>query len=136
MSESCSGNCGSCASGCNSDEKLKNRLSVIKNKLLVLSGKGGVGKSTVAASLALGAGLVEHTVEGEEGEANPVAQLAATLRGRGLVRALVKESNPIPVKWAMNRLGWKAGGVRLPLVDASPVVQQMLETELKKNGLL
>lgn len=43
----------------------------------------------VAASLALGAGLVEHTVEGEEGEANPVAQLAATLRGRGLVRALV-----------------------------------------------
>ena len=53
MSESCSGNCGSCASGCNSDEKLKNRLSVIKNKLLVLSGKGGVGKSTVAASLAL-----------------------------------------------------------------------------------
>ena len=53
MSESCSGNCGSCASGCNSDEKLKNRLSVIKHKLLVLSGKGGVGKSTVAASLAL-----------------------------------------------------------------------------------
>lgn len=43
----------------------------------------------VLALLVLGAGLVEHTVEGEEGEANPVAQLAATLRGRGLVRALV-----------------------------------------------
>ena len=67
MSESCSGNCGSCASGCNSDEKLKNRLSVIKNKLLVLSGKGGVGKSTVAASLAL---LSKHLKEhmGKQGK--------------------------------------------------------------------
>ena len=53
MSSTCSGNCSSCSSTCNSEEKLENRLSVIQNKLLVLSGKGGVGKSTVAASLAL-----------------------------------------------------------------------------------
>ena len=43
----------------------------------------------VLASLALGVGLVEHPVAREEGEPNPVAQLAATLRGRGAVRALV-----------------------------------------------
>lgn len=33
--------------------KIKEKLSKIKHKILVLSGKGGVGKSTVAAQLAL-----------------------------------------------------------------------------------
>ena len=32
--------------------KLKNRLSLIKHTIMVMSGKGGVGKSTVAANLA------------------------------------------------------------------------------------
>jgi Mrp family chromosome partitioning ATPase/predicted Fe-Mo cluster-binding NifX family protein len=35
------------------DEKVKERLSRIKHKVLVLSGKGGVGKSTVAVNLAV-----------------------------------------------------------------------------------
>ncbi len=35
------------------DEKVKSTLSKIKNRLLVFSGKGGVGKSTVAANLSL-----------------------------------------------------------------------------------
>ena len=38
----------------NVDEKIKASLSQIRHKLLVFSGKGGVGKSTVAANLALG----------------------------------------------------------------------------------
>ena len=36
------------------EERLKNNLSRIKNKLLVISGKGGVGKTTVAINLAYG----------------------------------------------------------------------------------
>ena len=35
------------------DEKISRRLAKIKNRLLVFSGKGGVGKTTVAANLAL-----------------------------------------------------------------------------------
>lgn len=35
------------------DTKITRRLARIKNRLLVFSGKGGVGKSTVAANLAL-----------------------------------------------------------------------------------
>ncbi len=35
------------------DQALKNRLSIIKHKIMVLSGKGGVGKSTVAANIAV-----------------------------------------------------------------------------------
>ena len=51
----CSGNCSSCGekSSCeNEDKKLNEVLSKIGRKIMVLSGKGGVGKSSVAATLA------------------------------------------------------------------------------------
>lgn len=52
MSSSCSGQCSSaCAGSC--EAKYPEPLKRIKHKILVLSGKGGVGKSTVAASLAV-----------------------------------------------------------------------------------
>ncbi len=50
---SCSGHCSSCSSDCKSKKEVPSRLLGIRHKVLVLSGKGGVGKSTVAASLAL-----------------------------------------------------------------------------------
>lgn len=54
MSESCSGSCSGCASGCPSAQPPPpSKTLQIKDKILVLSGKGGVGKSTVAASLAV-----------------------------------------------------------------------------------
>lgn len=50
----CSGNCSSCSShGSCSDEKKGPLLKNVKRAILVMSGKGGVGKSTVAASLAV-----------------------------------------------------------------------------------
>lgn len=36
------------------DEEIKERLKGFKNKILILSGKGGVGKSTIAAYLSVG----------------------------------------------------------------------------------
>ena len=51
----CSGNCSSCGEkgSCeNEDKKLNEVLSKIGKKIMVLSGKGGVGKSSVAATLA------------------------------------------------------------------------------------
>jgi Mrp family chromosome partitioning ATPase len=57
--ESCAGcpNQQSCASGeakvvDNSSVQIQNRMASVKHKILVLSGKGGVGKSTFAAQLA------------------------------------------------------------------------------------
>ena len=55
---SCSGNCSSCGQSC-SDRKAEsmlaeaNRLSNVKKVIAVMSGKGGVGKSTVTTMLAV-----------------------------------------------------------------------------------
>ena len=55
MSESCSHNCSSCSSNCSSRDMHvpANAQSSIKRVIAVVSGKGGVGKSTVTASLAV-----------------------------------------------------------------------------------
>ena len=53
-----------------------------------------------------------------------------------LCKALFADVNPIPVKWAMNRLGWHAGACRLPLVAPDEAVQAQLDSALRAFGLL
>ena len=48
-----------------------------------------------------------------------------------LIDALFAEVNPIPVKAAMNRIGYDCGPCRLPLGSISPEVQEKLEAILK-----
>ena len=62
--------------------------------------------------------------------------LELQLNALPLCHALFADVNPIPVKWAMNRLGWNAGPLRLPLVEPSAAVQQSLENEMKAYGVL
>jgi len=63
---------------------------------------------------------------------------AAALQSRllPLMRANFRESNPIPVKWAMQRLGLCGGALRLPLVPLSASHHTAVEEALRIAGLL
>ena len=53
-----------------------------------------------------------------------------------LADALFCEVNPIPVKYAMNVLGWEAGSCRLPLVEPSDAHKEKIEQALAAEGLI
>ena len=58
MSESCSGSCESCSQSCGERKAesllaAQNAKSNVKHVIAVVSGKGGVGKSTVTSLLAV-----------------------------------------------------------------------------------
>lgn len=119
----------------------------------------------VLVLLALGAGLEEHPVERGQEEPNPAAQLAATLRSPGLVRALVLYSaalapalfsvevfyqprfeqllNSSAAGWALGALGGgafyaaAAGSVLGPRLTRRPTLAKLLgATALVGAGLM
>ena len=63
---------------------------------------------------------------------------AAELQARifPLMKANFRESNPIPVKWALERLGLIGGTLRLPLVPLSPAHHKPMEEAMTVAGLL
>lgn len=52
-----------------------------------------------------------------------------------LIKALFIETNPIPVKTAMNLMGMNVGFLRLPLVDMSPKNLEVLKKEMINYGI-
>ena len=53
-----------------------------------------------------------------------------------LIDALFIEVNPIPIKAAMDLMGMKAGGLRMPLCDISPAHLETLRASMQRMGLL
>ena len=53
-----------------------------------------------------------------------------------LVKALFSEVNPIPVKSALEMIGFKAGPLRLPLTKMETAHEEVLREEMKKFGLI
>jgi len=49
---------------------------------------------------------------------------------------LFVEANPIPVKWAMARMGLCGGALRLPMTELSQSQQPVVEAALRASGLL
>jgi 4-hydroxy-tetrahydrodipicolinate synthase len=75
--------------------------------------------------------LVEAALASDRGEA---ARLHARLHP--LMKANFLESSPIPVKWAVARIGLCEGHLRLPLTPLSPALQPKMEAILAELGLL
>jgi 4-hydroxy-tetrahydrodipicolinate synthase len=94
---------------------------------------GGHGNVSVTANVAPRA-MHELCMAALAGDARRAAQLHRQLML--LNELLFVEPNPIPVKWAMARLGRCGGALRLPLTPMSPSLQPALEQALRDAGVL
>ncbi|MEM7610570.1 MAG: 4-hydroxy-tetrahydrodipicolinate synthase [Pseudomonadota bacterium] len=95
--------------------------------------RGGHGVVSVTANVApaLMAKLCELALAGNRKEARLIdARLAA------LNEAMFVESNPIPVKWALQQLGLGDGSIRLPLLPLADAHHEQVVTALKNADLL
>lgn len=62
--------------------------------------------------------------------------LKMQLDALNLISSLFSEVNPIPVKYALNLMGYDFGKPRLPLVELSDKNKVVLENEMKKMNLI
>jgi 4-hydroxy-tetrahydrodipicolinate synthase len=53
-----------------------------------------------------------------------------------LHKHLFVEPNPIPVKWALARMGKAGGTLRLPLTPLSESAQAVVEGALRETGVI
>ena len=61
---------------------------------------------------------------------------ALQLKYHDLVKALFSDVNPIPVKAAMNLMGWNVGHCRMPLIDMAPEAEEKLAQVMRSHGLI
>jgi len=54
----------------------------------------------------------------------------------GLHLKLFVEANPIPVKWALARIGRIQGGIRLPMTPMEPRYRETVESAMRRAGVL
>jgi len=95
-----------------------------------LGGKGGI---LAAAHVLPGewVRMVSLIAEGQVAEARKIHY-----RLMPLVKALFSETNPVPVKAAMELMGIPVGPPRLPLLPASEACRQRVRVELERLGAL
>lgn len=68
-----------------------------------------------------------------EGDVQSAAKLQ--IKYLPLIRALFSEVNPIPVKAAMNLMGYQAGPLRMPLTEMEDAHKNVLREEMEKVGI-
>lgn len=95
--------------------------------------QGGKGIISVTANVAPQAmhDLCEAALAGDRQRA-----LAIDANLRDLHKALFLESNPIPVKWAVQQLGLIDSGIRLPLTPLSEALRPQVLDAMRVAGVL
>lgn len=96
----------------------------------VLMGYSGVISVTANIAPRQVAAVIKAALAGDRKEAR---RLDATLQH--LHKSMFLESNPIPVKWAMARLGLIGDGIRLPLTPLSRPYHAQLVEALQRAGI-
>ena len=95
--------------------------------------RGGNGVISVTANVAPAA-MHDMCALALAGDRAGAEQIDARLQG--LHRALFLESNPIPVKWAVHRLGLIENGIRLPLTWLSKKHEPEVEAAMSMAGVI
>ena len=92
---------------------------------------GGIGVISVWANIQP---KVVHELVHDYLDGNSHSAKEKQLTHLALINALFSETNPIPVKAAMNHLGLPAGPLRLPLLELGEEKKQQLIALLAENG--
>ncbi len=116
--------------------RLGDRIVVLSgddSKTLPILSAGGKGVISVIANI-IPADVEQMIRFFEQGKMEEAKRLH--LKMYFLTKALFIETNPAPIKEAMNLLGMPAGPLRLPLVSVSERSREIIKRELKNYGLL
>ena len=94
---------------------------------------GGKGVISVLSNVAPKAAhdIVQKYLDGD-----PAESLRLQIEWLDLCNALFSDVNPIPVKEAMNMMGFNAGPCRLPLYEMDKASKEKLYSVLKKHNLV
>ncbi|MEY4428010.1 MAG: hypothetical protein RLZZ182_699 [Pseudomonadota bacterium] len=94
---------------------------------------GGSGNVSVTANVAP-KGMAQLCKAAMAGDAKLAQELHFKLLP--LHKQLFCEPNPIPVKWALQRMGKAGGALRLPLTQLTEAGQAQVEAALRESGVL
>jgi 4-hydroxy-tetrahydrodipicolinate synthase len=100
--------------------------------VLTLLAWGGIGVISVMANVIP---RDTHELVAKWTAGDIVGARALQLKMLPLVKALFSEVNPIPVKEALNILGFDIGAPRLPLVPATKAAHELLAAALAEYGV-
>lgn len=95
--------------------------------------EGGDGVISVTANVAPKA-MHEMCMLALSGDVEGATKIDETLAG--LHKELFIESNPIPVKWALHKLGFIQAGIRLPMTWMSESAEPSLLDAMKQAGVI
>lgn len=103
------------------------------DQILPLLAAGGKGVISVLSNVAP---TQTHDICAKFFEGDVEGSRKLQLEALPLIHALFSEVNPIPVKEAMNMIGWNAGPCRMPLSPMDDANKEKLAAALKNYGLM
>ncbi|ASP39468.1 4-hydroxy-tetrahydrodipicolinate synthase [Bacterioplanes sanyensis] len=117
-------------------ERVGDRMAIYSGEdanayeLILLGGKGNISVTANVAPAVMHQ-LCMLALDGKADEAKALNDELMPLH-----RALFLEANPVPVKWALRRMGKIGSGLRLPLVELDERYQPKLELAMANLELL
>ncbi|MBB70807.1 MAG: 4-hydroxy-tetrahydrodipicolinate synthase [Legionellales bacterium] len=124
-------------------ERTRSIVAQCGDKIDVYSGDDNLTKDIILAG---GKGVISVTANVAPRLMHDLCQAALSKDIQGadeinnrlipLHEKLFVESNPIPVKWAVHKMGLMPAGVRLPLTPLSSEAQPIVESALRDTGII